>query len=531
MKKTILSWITILGLATLLIFSGCSTTDLKDSVKQHKVSNNTKNAQNQPPTAAVGACTNKNINDPCQFQSKEGTLTGVCNDKPGVLACAPGQSQPKQNTTTKPVVVVPETKPQIQNTTKPIPKNTTTQVVAPTKPQPPATQNTSKDLNPNTSGYTIAQAISDRAQLNTLAFGGLGFLTGNLCTDSFLPPGKVADFFGFQYLRDTTQAGKGHSTDFVTNAANNVLYTLNAEQKAKMLTLAKIQAPLVSKFALDRYPLMTAFRRQLSGDIPSGTIGLSKSAVMDYSSNLYELDANISIQRAKLFAEIINSLTTEQKQYLDTMIKVGFGGWTALPDQLDKKTLTHDEDVLMMTYASEMFAWYAGDIEADTYFCPERQGDYFGGFYIKDAPAIGTAGYTIDESITGDKGEAFIASLDSTQKPIITSIVDTQRTAITGIVDARRTIATELRNARSGLTIDEAKVHTLARQYGALDGEISYYYATAFAEIGKTISSAQKQTLLKIRDLDQYTCDSNKIYLYSEKTDLPTIENTDYLFK
>jgi hypothetical protein len=46
----------------------------------------------------------------------------------------------------------------------------------------------------------------------------------------FYPSGKVVDFFGFQYLRNTTQAGKGYSTDFVTHAANNV-YTSSAKLK------------------------------------------------------------------------------------------------------------------------------------------------------------------------------------------------------------------------------------------------------------------------------------------------------------
>lgn len=397
------------------------------------------------------------------------------------------------------------------------------------KQNPPQTKDENTG-NTGNSGYNIEQAISDKAQLNTLAFGGLGFLTGNVCSDSFLPPGKVADFFGFQYLRDITQSGKGHSTDFVTNTANNVIKTLNTSQKAKMLALAKSQASLVNDFAYKRFPLMVAFRRQLTGDIPSGTSGLSKTAVMDYSATLYELDAKISLQRAQLFAEIIRSLTTEQKTFLDGMVKGGFASWEALPDQFDKTSMSHDENVLFMTYASEMFGWYAGNVEADTYFCPERQADYFGGFYIKDAPAIGNAGYTIDESITGDKGEAFINALSSTQKPIITSIVDTQRTAINGVVEKRRAISTELRKALEGNTIDEAKVTALAREYGALDGEISYYYATAFSEVGKTLTSEQKAQLIAIKDLDEYTCPNGSAYLYSEKISMPNVGSTDFLF-
>jgi hypothetical protein len=237
--------------------------------------------------------------------------------------------------------------------------------------------------------YSIEQAISDEAQLNTLGFSGLGFLTGNLCSDSFLPPGKVADFFGFQYLRDTTQAGKGHSTDFVTNAANNVLSILNDSQKTMMLDIAKSQVTLVNQYAYSRFPLMIAFRRQLDGNTPNGSTGLDEAAVENYSAYLYEVDANISIQRALLYASILNSLNSSQKTFLDKMVHGGFESWSSLPNhQLNETDLTHDEDVLVMTFASEMFGWYAGNIEADTYFCPERQADYFGGFYLKDAQQL-----------------------------------------------------------------------------------------------------------------------------------------------
>jgi hypothetical protein len=43
----------------------------------------------------------------------------------------------------------------------------------------------------------MEQTLSDQAQLTTIAFDGLSFLTGNLGSDSFFPPGKVADYWGF----------------------------------------------------------------------------------------------------------------------------------------------------------------------------------------------------------------------------------------------------------------------------------------------------------------------------------------------
>lgn len=74
--------------------------------------------------------------------------------------------------------------------------------------------------------YSIEQAISDKAQLHTIAFDGLAFLTGNFALDTFLPPGKVSDYFGFQYMRDIDAGQLGHNTSFLTRIANHMLATL-----------------------------------------------------------------------------------------------------------------------------------------------------------------------------------------------------------------------------------------------------------------------------------------------------------------
>ena len=382
--------------------------------------------------------------------------------------------------------------------------------------------------DPQNDTYSMERTLSDGGQRNTIAFSALAFLTGDICADSFLPPGKVADYFGFQYLRDNTPNGMGHNTDFVTKSANGVLSILTDNQKEQMITLAKNQASLVNEFAYMRFPLMRAFRRQLEGDIPAGSSGLNKEAVMTYSAELYEIDVTISMQRAESFGDIIRSLDPNQRASMDNMVQGEFQSWADLPDQIDKRSLSHDEHVLVMTYASEMFGWYAGSIEADTYFCPERQGDYFGGFYIKDAPAMGNANYTIDESITGNSGENILKALTTTQAKIVTDLVDIQRDALNEIVAKRQAIATELRCYLKEPSINEETVMALGSRYGELDGEISYYYATHFAEVAETLTAEQKVELMKLRNLEDFPCTG--AFLYSERINMPDIIDTDFLF-
>jgi phosphatidylethanolamine-binding protein (PEBP) family uncharacterized protein/Spy/CpxP family protein refolding chaperone len=377
--------------------------------------------------------------------------------------------------------------------------------------------------------YSIEQAISDRAQLNTIAFDGLAFLTGDFGGNTFLPPGKVADFCGFQYMRDVDQNELGHNTSFVPRAANNVLHILTDAQKAQLVALAKEQEQMLTDFAYKRFPLVKAFCRQLQGDIPTGSAGLNREAVMKYTAQVFETDGLLSYRRAEVLGGIVRSLTAEQKAYLAKMVFNNSATWPELPDEIDKKSMSHTAHVAVMTYASEMFSWYAGNVEADVYFCPERHATYFGSFYMKDIPAMGNANYSISTSLTGDSGEAFLAALTDSQLQLVTGLVDRQRTDLEEIVKTRRAIATELRRFMKEASVDREKVMALSKRYGELDGEISYLYATAFAQAAKTLTAEQKATLLKLRNLDaKFNCTG--AYLYSRAIPMPEVPNTDFLF-
>ena len=60
--------------------------------------------------------------------------------------------------------------------------------------------------------FNTTQTLSDVAQSTTMAFSGLALMTGNLNAQSFFPPGKVADYTGFQYLRDNDPDNMGHTS-------------------------------------------------------------------------------------------------------------------------------------------------------------------------------------------------------------------------------------------------------------------------------------------------------------------------------
>ncbi|MCX6632939.1 MAG: hypothetical protein NTW28_35530, partial [Candidatus Solibacter sp.] len=107
---------------------------------------------------------------------------------------------------------------------------------------------------PPQGSFTLAETISDGAQRTTLAFDGLAVMTGNLDSQSFFPPGKVADYTGFQYLRDNDPDNMGHNTSFLTRIANNVIYVLTDSQITQLKTPAAAQFDQVNLYGYKRYP-------------------------------------------------------------------------------------------------------------------------------------------------------------------------------------------------------------------------------------------------------------------------------------
>ena len=378
--------------------------------------------------------------------------------------------------------------------------------------------------------YTIEQAVSDRAQLSTVAFSGLAFITGDFGASTFIPPGKVCDFFGFQYMRDIDAAQKGHNPMFLNRVAGNVLHVLNDDQKKLFTDLAAEQAPELEALAKMRLPMIKAFCQHLGGQP-----GLSKEATIQYTAKIFEKDMELSLRRAEVMAQVYNSLDADQKAYFAKMKFSDFNTWPEM-DERDKlkrggKGQSKLFNVAYMTYASEFFSWTAGSVEADTYFCPERHGTYFGGFYMKDMPAMGKRDFDISTSVTGDSGQAFIDQvLTADQRKHILAIAGLQRPALMEVIQVRREISTELRKLLTGGTPDQAKLMALGRQYGELDGEMSWYYATAFATVNQTLTTDQRAALMKLRNLDGYT--SAPYYIYSQAMkEEPALSGVETFFK
>jgi len=88
-------------------------------------------------------------------------------------------------------------------------------------------------------------------------------------------------------------------------------------------------------------------------------------------------------------------------------------------------------------------------------------------------------------------------------------------------------VATELRQAMNGGTVDKNRVFSLIERYGQLDGKMSALYAQRFAEVNKTLTAAQREALVKLRDLDVVPTGA---YKWSSPVAKPVLPGNEYLF-
>jgi len=349
--------------------------------------------------------------------------------------------------------------------------------------------------------YNMNTTLGYGAQKNTMLFDALGFISGDKNADTFLPPGKVVDYFGFQYLRDNDLSSNGHNTDFLTKAANcffTAIGGFNSSIGQKLFDLAISQYIRINQLGMMRLTPIEIFRNY-------SELQINKTKLEQWGKDFWTLDGELAIERAKTYGEIILSFTTDQKNYFNTKIKEkGMIDW---PNEIiDIKITDNYTNIIkqelktaIMTFASDILSWYIGSQEADIYFCPERFGTMFGSFYMKDAPAVGNAGYNISTSLTSNGGEEFLKILTSEQQQRILSILPENSILLNKIVILRTQIVKKLRNSLSNNEIDTNGILQLSKQIGVYDMDINYLFATTFIIINKLLLISQKEQIDNLR--------------------------------
>eukprot|EP00808_Paulinella_micropora_P025307 g7364.t1 len=344
--------------------------------------------------------------------------------------------------------------------------------------------------------------------LKTWGYAGLAWLTGNLCSDSFLPPGKVGEMMGFQFTRDSEPNGLGHNSMFSDYISQHVFSLLTDEQ---LLTLS---APWREQSYVDLTIAMVSARQPLNYELrkliahPANPSLLNLSAVVSYWQDWQEMDGKVTIRRAKALGAVIRSLNASMLADIRTFT-VPKANTPAQPTALWEtnrlrfqrlgiqggftRTLwtgeTMNDNSLLVTLGNQLMSWISEGDYADIYFAPEQVADLFGAFYLKDLEIFNVhAGSTVNLDETADRGQAF---LDMLPPALYTKLAGVAAAAVSWpngqlaqMYNIRANISHALRALQTGTALaDEAAVLALFREHGRVDGELIAQCAKIFAEI------------------------------------------------
>ena len=351
--------------------------------------------------------------------------------------------------------------------------------------------------HPRAPGPTITQTLSDDAQRNTIAFDGLAFLTGSLGADSFFPPGKVADFWGFQYLRDNDPSQMGHNPLFLTSAAFNLWNILDPDQRAQLKTLATAQVSLDRR--IRRPPLCPdeglppPARRRRAHRQPRARL----AAVKAYSANLYQLDGQMSYDRARVMGAIIRSFSVSQTTFLNTnMVGKGMLRWPAVTGPSDMQGLdrtgqrgAHD---LRRRYLQLVRRFRRGR----RLLLPRTPGYLLRLLLPQGHPSHE---HRRHDRLQPHRQRRHHLPAHPLADPAVARHRPRRHPATrprTPSSDSAAPSATQLRRFIAGESVSSSLVLSQSAAYGALDGEIIYHYATNLARARRIPSPTARRTQL-----------------------------------
>ena len=230
--------------------------------------------------------------------------------------------------------------------------------------------------------------LESRPEQNTFGYAGLAWLTDNLCSDSFLPPGKIGEFMGFQFIRDSEPNGLGHNSQFSDYISQYIFTKLTDGQLALLASLANDPSHLnTTKFVLtSRADMSNSLRKLLLSSDKLSYLNLD--AVAKVYGEIQQSNGLIILERAKKIGSIIRdmsqTLKAEIKEFFSPFL-LNTSNLSSIKDESRQRFkvlgippginttlwngLPWRDDSLMVTLGNQLMAWLTDDV--GVYFAPE----------------------------------------------------------------------------------------------------------------------------------------------------------------
>ncbi|MFC0172935.1 hypothetical protein [Vibrio comitans] len=334
--------------------------------------------------------------------------------------------------------------------------------------------------------------VDEKALTDAVASRTLSWLTGSSSSNDYISVGRTANYFGFVALR----VASGHSLSR-SQIAKQTLSVLDSKQRSVLISLVEQQKAPFEQASNSRLAMNRALEALLVGE------GVSKEEFIVLGQAYGENEAEIGELIAQTFGQIIQSLSSEQKQQLAAIREAhlqGKGQALSFGNGNPKIKLAKEDKKELVNLAARLLSWATGDEAFNDFEVVGKPSQHFGFVSLRLASNHGVKRGQVAKEVMSLLTEEQRETLAMSAK---NNIVDFEQ-----FLEQRAKLMRSLEVAQRGDVIDSKKVAYFGREVGQIEAKMTWDQATAMLSVRSSLSDKQSQALLALRS--KYTASGEK---------------------
>ncbi|MGB2079814.1 MAG: hypothetical protein ACPHV3_08495 [Vibrio sp.] len=326
--------------------------------------------------------------------------------------------------------------------------------------------------------------VDEKALTDAVASRTLTWLTGSSSNNDYMSVGRMANYFGFVGLR----VASGHSLSR-SQVAKQTLSVLDNKQRDALMTLLELQKMPFEAVSQSRF----AMNRALEGLLVGETI--TEDAFLKLGQAYGQDEAKLGLVIARTFGQMMQSLTAEQKQQLDTIRQAhlhGKGQEVKLVNPEPKIKLSKDDKRGLTNLAARFLSWSTGNEAFNDFEVVGKPSQHFGFVSLRIASNHGVK--------RGQVSKEVMSLLTADQRQFLTESARRNIEAFNDFIHTRGKLMREYEVAQRGQPIETDKILAYGRAVGEIEARMTWDQAMAMLKVRDTLTDAQSQALLTIRN-------------------------------
>ncbi|MCG8528853.1 MAG: hypothetical protein MI748_20920 [Opitutales bacterium] len=323
------------------------------------------------------------------------------------------------------------------------------------------------------------------------------WFTGTVHKATYEPYDEVANHFGTSQLKEVIEKQVGPTAAQLLETVfwKETLAILNAGQRVILYKTAQAYVPLISQYENHRISFVESIWAPKSG------LPVDIDRVLSSIESLATDDVSFSLLSVTTFAELLTTLSTEQKEFFEERLTRVMTPSEMLLPTFDLSIVDEEiryfsdtEKQALMKVCNQFWAWLTINPE-DASLSGNGHTDYFGYPYYRD----------IDRAVIlrSSAAQNVLNVLDENQKSILAGLVASLQKFRASNIEGREAFVQSIFSSKNGVPWDEsniAKLSETANQARIAEGRQAFIEALTYDYLSRSITLPQLEQLTEIRN-------------------------------